>query len=467
MTRSYEVTPSPRRQLTDTDVLMLAAATAAAVWGGFEVVVVAVVLAAARRRVLTVLCCVALTIAGSLAGKAEWAAAAPRHLGVFRGWAKVVTDPAPVRVGYRVTLGIEGERFDAFAAGPQRQVVATLSAGQWLRIDARRVPLGVGARRSLERHVVGRVRLDAVSAVVAGSVLDRASDRVRQAVRRGGEAAMSPVEASLYSGLVLGDDAREPAWLIDAFRRSGLSHLTAVSGENVAFLLAAAAPMLRRLRPWWRWSATVALVAWFMALTRFEPSVLRAGVMSILAATAFVLGRTATPLRLVALAVIALVLLDPMLVWSVGFWLSVGATIGVCAVAPWLRTRLPGPAWLRAPLALTLGAQVGVALPSVLVFHRLPAVSVPANLAAVPVAGGVMLFGLPTGLVAAGLPGWAARAVMWPIGVGTRWVATVAQVAARLEPAGRWEVVAWLPVLVGVPLVLWRGSRVRAPDVPI
>ena len=67
--------------------------------------------------------------------------------------------------------------------------------------------------------------------------------------------------------------------MVEQFRASGLSHLTAVSGQNVAFLLAAAAPLLRRLRPWTRWTATVALIGWFMSVTRFEPSVLRAGAM--------------------------------------------------------------------------------------------------------------------------------------------------------------------------------------------
>ena len=93
-----------------------------------------------------------------------------------------------------------------------------------------------------------------------------------------------------------------------------------------------------------------------------------------------------------------------MLVWSVGFWLSTGATAGVCVLAPPLAERLPGPAWVRVPLSVTLGAQVGVALPSWLVFHRLPVMSLPANLLAVPVAGFVMLFGIPAGLSAAALP---------------------------------------------------------------
>ena len=92
--------------------------------------------------------------------------------------------------------------------------------------------------------------------------------------------SMPPADAALARGLVIGDDRDEPPAMIERFRRSGLSHLTAVSGENVAFVLAAAGPLLRRLRPSSRWAATLALIGWFVALTRFEPSVLRAGVMA-------------------------------------------------------------------------------------------------------------------------------------------------------------------------------------------
>jgi competence protein ComEC len=278
---------------------------------------------------------------------------------------------------------------------------------------------------------------------------------------------MGTQDASLFTGLVIGDDSRQPASMITAFRESGLSHLTAVSGENVAFVIAAASPLLRRVRPWSRWAATLALIGWFMTLTRFEPSVLRAGVMAMLASSSYVLGRQTSVIRLLALTVTILVLVDPMLVWSVGFWLSTGATAGVCLVAPWLAVRLPGPPWLRQPLSVTLGAQCGVALPSWLVFHRLPLVSLPANLLAVPVAGIVMLFGIPAGLLSAVTPALAPL-LMAPCTAGTRWVATVAYLAAALEPSPSWEVAGWLVVITGVGALVvrhrWRGST---GDVPI
>ena len=267
--------------------------------------------------------------------------------------------------------------------------------------------------------------------------------------------AIEPPWGALYRGLVIGDDRDQPRDMIERFRATGLAHLTAVSGQNVAFVLAACGLLLRRLPPWPRWIATIAVIAWFVVLTRFEPSILRAGVMAGLSATAFVTGRERTSTRLLALAVIALLLIDPLLAWSVGFWLSVGATAGVCVVGPWLERRLSKLGLLATPLAITLGAQAGVLLPSVLVFGRLPLVSVPANLLAGPVAGAVMLVGLPVGIVAGALPA-IAPVLMAPIGAATAWVDGVSILAIRLEPPAPWPWIGWIAIGAAIAAIAMR-----------
>jgi competence protein ComEC len=100
-------------------------------------------------------------------------------------------------------------------------------------------------------------------------------------------------------------------------------------------------------------------------------------------------------------------------------------------------------------------------LPSLLVFHRLPIVSLPANLLAVPVAGFVMLYGIPAGLVAAAAPGSLARLVMAPAVAGTGWVAGVAEIGARVEPSPPWAGAGWGVVAVALVIVLWRGRLAR------
>jgi competence protein ComEC len=319
--------------------------------------------------------------------------------------------------------------------------------------------------------VVGRFDIDMVGDVRVGSPASDAANRVRRTLRDVADDAMGPEEAALFSGLVIGDDARQSPEMVQRFRDVGLSHLTAVSGQNVAFVLAAAAPLLHRLSARRRWGVSLGLIVWFMVLTRFEPSVLRAGVMAMLSATAFLVGRAASPTRLLAITVTVLTVIDPLLVWSVGFWLSVSATAGVAVVAPRLEQLLRLPSWCATALGVTLGAQIGVAVPSLLVFGRLPIVALLANPTAVPVAGFVMLVGVPSAMSAALLSAsglsFAADAVMLPSRLGTRWVDQVSRVAAVVEPPPVVSSACWMVLGVALVGLWWRNRVARQTDVPI
>lgn len=454
-------------------MMALAGTVVVAVWAGDVGVVALIVVAVALicRSWLLALLLVAVAVGGLVRSEQSWASLAPDQLGPYRGWARLVDDPQPFPSSTRVIVEIEGERFEIWSRGrAQRLRVGAWRGGEWVAMDGRRVHLDAErADRVAWQHVVGEFQLQWASDVDAGGPVARASNRVRAAIERAGS-QLPGDDGALFRGLVVGDDRDQPRKMIDRFRASGLSHLTAVSGQNVSFLLAAAGPLLRRLRPWMRWAVTVGLIVWFVALTRYEPSIVRAGAMAGLSTTAFLLGRDRAPVRILAVAVIGLVLIDPLLVWSVGFWLSVGATFGVSAIGPWLAARfarIDRTGIFSLPLGVTLGAQVGVMIPAVLVFGRLPLVSIPANLLAVPVAGAVMLYGMPAGLVAGWIP-VTAPVLMFPARLGTRWVDTVATLGARVEPDPPVQFIGWglVGVAVVVLLVMTRNTAETHGDLP-
>jgi competence protein ComEC len=259
----------------------------------------------------------------------------------------------------------------------------------------------------------------------------RAANGLRDLLVRGAD-GLPERERPLFLGFVLGDTRGQPADIADAFRGAGLSHLLAVSGQNVAFVLALAGPFLRRLGLRARLPATLAVIGFFALVTRFEPSVLRASAMAALAVTAATLGRQASSIRLLALAVTALVLIDPFLVRNVGFQLSAGACVGIVVLSGAIARALPGPRSLAEALAVTLGAQAGVAPLLITVFGGVPVAGVPANLLAAPVAGPVMVWGLAAGIVAGVTGGAAATLLHWPTSVMIGWIAWVAHRAAAL-----------------------------------
>jgi competence protein ComEC len=447
--------------------MLAAAVVAVAAWRRLDVGAVAAVVTATVivRRGAFALGLAVLVAVAVVRSDHALEGLAPDVLGPYSGWATVAADPAPVRGATRVILQIDGERYECWVRGSAgQQRVSRWHQGDVAWVAGRRRPLTPErADRVAWQHVVGEFERDWFGDVRDGRPLAVAANRVRGLVARG-TAVLPDPRAALARGLIIGDDRDQPPAVTERFRASGLSHLTAVSGQNVGYVLAAAGPLLRRTATAGRLVATVALIAWFVVLTRAEPSILRAGLMAALAAVAFAVGREREPPRLLALAVIGLLLVDPLLVRSVGFWLSVGATAGVTIVAPPLARSLRrlGPAAL--PVAVTLGAQVGVALPSLLVFGRLSFVSTFANLLAVPVAGLVMLVGLPAALIAGALPPLAG-VVMFPVDIGVRWVDGVACVGERLQPPVAVNAVGWTLITLAV-LVLTRGGRIRSAAVP-
>ncbi len=460
---------------SDAHVVGFAAAVSVGAWLArplplASIVVVAgmAALAAAGRRPVLVGVCLAVVACG-LGGRAVAGLTAPA-VGPFGGWVTLVSDPDPGRGGVQVVVTAARQRMVVFAYGGAGKRLARMSAGERVWMEGSRRQLPVARReRWMSRHVAVELRIATVGDRLPGAAYTVAANRVRSLLAAA-VVHWPPVERSLFLGFVIGDDRAQPDDLVADFRRAGLSHLTAVSGQNVAFVLVVGSPLLRRLRPATRWAATLALVAWFAALTRFEPSVLRASAMAALAATAFWRGWQARPIRLLALAVAGLTLVDPLLVHSVGWWLSVGATGGLALLASPLADRLPGPRWVAEPLAVTLAAQAGVAPVSVAVFGSAPLLAPLANILAVPVAGFVMVWGIPTGVLAGALPAVAPLAGI-PSLVATRWVAVVARLAGRAEPG-------WPPgvalgcqsAVVAVFVAIGRRRRARrdpsSPTVP-
>ena len=249
-----------------------------------------------------------------------------------------------------------------------------------------------------------------------GNPFVRLANSLRTSLRRSLARVFPRKEAGLVMGLALGDTSGLDRRVEEDFRATGLSHLTAVSGENLVMFLA---PILG-LAGWVgagrraRFAVGMASVGFFVLLTGAEPSVLRAAAMSGLTLLGVFLGRPRSPPAILGGAVLLLLAHDPTLVHSVGFQLSVAATVGMALLAQPLANRLSSlPPSLALAAGTTLAAQAGV-MPLLLFYFRVfPLVSIPANVLAFPAVGPGMLLGLgaaalevlghPLGVVAAAL----------------------------------------------------------------
>lgn len=255
--------------------------------------------------------------------------------------------------------------------------------------------------------------------------------RAEAALGRG----MPAREAELARGFVLGEDERIDASTVEDFRRSGLSHLLAVSGQNVALLALLAMPLLAtlgmslRVRLVWILAAIVV----YVPLAGAGPSILRAGVMGGLNLLATLAGRRASRLYGLAVAAVVTLAIDPRVGANVGWQLSFAAVLGILALAAPLRaaiaSRIGSGGWrgaLAEGVAMTIAATLSTAPLIAFHFGEASTTTLVANLLALPAVAPAMWLGMlaAVGGQVPGFPVELLNAVEAPL------LAYVAQVAA-------------------------------------
>ena len=202
---------------------------------------------------------------------------------------------------------------------------------------------------------------------------------------------------ALIPGMVLGDTSKQSSDFKNSMKRSGLTHLVAVSGANFALVSAFVLWMMQFLfaRMKFRLTATAISLIAFIALVRPSPSVLRAAAMAAVLLIAQGTKRGRDSLPALGFAMAAVVIVDPWQARDAGFALSVLATAGLLLFAPVLiekmRTRMPEK--LAQALAPPIAAIVFCSPIIVALSGYLAPMSVIANLLAAPFVAPITIVG--------------------------------------------------------------------------
>jgi competence protein ComEC len=296
-----------------------------------------------------------------------------------------------------------------------------------------------------------------------GGVADRLHAHVEQTLARGSAGERRAV----LTGIVLGEDGGIDASLRVAFRASGLTHLLAVSGQNVA-ITAVGVVWVARLAGIGRLVgeglAIVVVVAYALAVG-WQPSVVRAAVAGILASLGWITARPRD--RWHAMAVGALVLLawTPTAALDPGFQLSFAAVAAIFLVVPRVAGvpdayPVPRGVWDVLVVAVVCGL---VTAPIVwLHFGTVALWTVPANLAAEPAMPPLIALSLTAAALGPVLPG-AAVSLAWLAGWCAAWIAFVARVVSTWPSAQIHSAVALAAILglAAAPLGVRRLPRYR------
>ena len=168
--------------------------------------------------------------------------------------------------------------------------------------------------------------------------------QVKDALRRSVQRVMPAPESALLNGILIGDDNELPASIQTAFRRSGTSHIVAISGFNVSIVVALVVPLLSR----WinkRRAAMVAIpaIVLYTLLTGASASVVRAALMAIIVMFGQMIWRRGITLNTLCAAAFCMCVGDPQTLFDIGFQLSFMATLGLVIYSGWLSDLISKP----------------------------------------------------------------------------------------------------------------------------
>ena len=254
------------------------------------------------------------------------------------------------------------------------------------RIAAPRGPShGFDERTWLRRqgvHVV--LQVDRIEVIGRRGGLGGVADRLRRWLARGSTPGLAGQRRALVVGIVLGDDSGLSDGVKTAFRRSGLYHLLAVSGENVVLLAAGVlglGVLLGIPRAWSHVAALAAIGAYVLAVGP-QPSVIRAAVSGSAVSIAWLLGRERDGWHALLLAAVVLLGWSPYALFDPGFQLSFAAVVAIFVLGRPLTKALEGyplPARLRAPVAIAVACGLVTAPLLWVLFGAVPLLGVLAN----------------------------------------------------------------------------------------
>lgn len=208
--------------------------------------------------------------------------------------------------------------------------------------------------------------------------------------------------ATLAGSILLGKQGRGA--YDEVFRKSGLSHITALSGFNITILIIFIGAWAYFFPRRFRFTLSVFIIVLFVILTGASPSVTRAALMGGFTLFAERLSRLANPLHSLLLAGFFMVLFHPLILrFDLGFQLSFLATLGMILFGKSLThffERLKFPKTMKEIFASTLGAQAFTTPLIFITFRTFNPLTIFANFLVIPTIPLIMALTFVSGIAA-------------------------------------------------------------------
>ena len=282
-------------------------------------------------------------------------------------------------------------------------------------------------------------------------------------------------EGEFLKGLLIGVRTGMGPAVRQAFMNAGVTHVLAVSGSNVAVVVAFLFFLFEflRLPKSLRLLATSIAVLFYMVLTGSQPPVVRATVMALVFMLGGIVQRKSNAFNALGLSALIILCIDSRQLFDVGFQLSFGAVLSIVYLYPianrWISV-IPGTTlvhrlavWLLRVCALSLVATLGTLPLTAIYFGRVSLVGVAANLFVIPAVSVSVILGSVSAVVGV-ISHWAAsayQAVNWLVlRVTLAVISMCGNASFAYADTSRFRLLDALPFYAALALIFHFPSRV-------
>jgi competence protein ComEC len=211
---------------------------------------------------------------------------------------------------------------------------------------------------------------------------------------------LSKPQASLLIGILFGSERAFSDQFEEQLRISGTTHIIAASGYNVTILILACGKIFGFIKKKYRLLISLVLIWLYCILSGLGASILRATMMGSITILALLSGNVRNTHILIPSGVFFLILINPKIVFDIGFQLSILATLGLIYVLPSIEDLIEKtfnlksvPQFFEENLLGTISCTLSTLPISISIFGKVSLVSVFANVLVLPLTESTMLYG--------------------------------------------------------------------------
>jgi len=224
----------------------------------------------------------------------------------------------------------------------------------------------------------------------------------RQLMQLFADCGMGLEESAVLNALFLGDKSELSYDQKEQFAVAGAMHLLAVSGLHVGIIYLLAGFLLNacglKRKQFMRVTCIILILLGYAILTGLSPSVMRASIMFSMMEVGQCLKRRMNIFNVISASLLIILLLDPLAIYSIGFWLSHVAVVSIILFYPlinsWFTFEFIPFKWIWSLFSVSIAAQVGTFPLGIAIFHEFPVYFIISNLLLIPIVAPILILAI-------------------------------------------------------------------------